>query len=293
MIVQAEPKRVTEVVRAVAARLACAVRAGAGKAEEILDWALDSRWAAAMARSPRWSAVSSAALHGIVILGCLIHWQWSGHAGTTAIPPMVPVDLVTIGDETNITPTARGQLSEPEKDQAITPAASTASPEITPSFEMKLFPPSPPSSESKRPGRQGENSTADASSAPRKDKAADHDIAGFGDETAMTMSLSDALRNQIARCWHPPAGGAGAIVVSFELFLDRGGSISRPPNVVGATPIQAHQQDLHEAEEAVRRAIYTCAPYALPSSRYPEWQNPTLTFDPKMLQGHRVPLQRP
>lgn len=281
------PDRVAEAAQTARARLAAAAR----KVQEIAVWALENRWATAMAGSQRWSSVGSLVLHGVVILACLINWHLDFRSKTSAIPPLVPVELVTIAEETDITPMVREQLSEPKKDRNVAPAAPAAPPETAPSFEMKLFPPppAPPASNSKKSNQKGESTTATAepSSAPRKAVVGDHDVVGFGDQTAMTMSLIDALRNQIAQCWHPPPIAAGGgTAVSFELFLDRDGSVSRPPHAAGpAASAHSEQQGLHAAEEAVRRAIYTCAPYALPSQHFAEWQNLTLTFDPQMLSS--------
>ena len=223
----------------------------------------------ALGKSSHRSFATSVALHCVIILGCVISWHLPIHGNSAAVPPIVPVDLVTIVDETDITPMAREQLLLPEKDKNVAPASSAAWPEAAPTIEMKLFPEtsSKPSSDTKKSNHQGENSdpAAAPSSAPRNAIIGDNDIAGFSNARAMTMSLADALRNQIAQCWHPPAIAAGGgQVVSLVLFLDSDGSISRPPQATAA-PAGSDPQNLHAGEEAVRRAIYTCAPYALPA----------------------------
>ncbi|MGA7675846.1 MAG: hypothetical protein WCA78_12480, partial [Rhizomicrobium sp.] len=113
--------------------------------------------------------------------------------------------------------------------------------------------------------------------------------AGFGAQTAMTMDLSDALRNQIAQCWSPPVGAPNInqLIVSFELFLNPDGSVSEPPRLAtNSASAVANDPYALAAAEAARRAIYTCAPYRMPVNRYSQWRDITLIFDPRMMAGH-------
>lgn len=263
--------RVQKVLETGSARAQAFARRQAARLVSARDAVFESRWAAALARSPQGGLVGSVTLHAVVILAFLIHWP-SHSSGD--LQSFVPVELVTIGDETNIAQMVRQQLALPEKDVNAAPAAPSAAPEATPTFEMKLFPQKPSEAGPKQSTQQGEAKTAAAqpSSAPRKALVGDYDIKGKGD--AMTMTAIDALRNQIARCWHPPANAT--LVV--DLSLSRDGSIARPPLPRAGQPGQ------HEAEEALRYAIYTCAPYVLPAERYESWRDVTLTFDPSMLR---------
>jgi outer membrane biosynthesis protein TonB len=119
-----------------------------------------------------------------------------------------------------------------------------------------------------------------------KGKVADKTVKGFGAQNAMTVDLQDSLRSQIQQCWSPPVGAPhpAELVVEFELFLKPDGSVAQPPQLSGESESgAAHDSYTRAAAEAARRAIYTCAPYKLPKDRYSQWQDITLTFDPRQM----------
>jgi hypothetical protein len=73
-------------------------------------------------------------------------------------------------------------------------------------------------------------------------------------------------------------------VVEFELFLKPDGSVAQPPQLSAESEgVVSHDSFTRAAAEAARRAIYTCAPYKLPGDRYSQWQDITLTFDPRQM----------
>lgn len=124
----------------------------------------------------------------------------------------------------------------------------------------------------------------DATQSSAKGRKADKAAKGFGPQTAMTMDLQDSLRSQVQQCWSPPVGAPHAeeLVVEFELSLKADGSIAKAPQLsVESESAAAHDSFTRAAAEAARRAIYTCAPYKLPSDRYDQWQDITLNFDPR------------
>jgi hypothetical protein len=53
----------------------------------------------------------SAAMHLLVILGSLITWSHFFHSASEGFPPVVPVELVSLGEETNIAPMVREDLA--------------------------------------------------------------------------------------------------------------------------------------------------------------------------------------
>jgi outer membrane biosynthesis protein TonB len=125
-----------------------------------------------------------------------------------------------------------------------------------------------------------------AQSSSPKARLADKDIKGFGPQTAMTMDLQDSLRSQIQQCWSPPVGAPHPeeLVVEFELFLKPDGSVAQPPQLSAESQGAVGRDSFtRAAAEAARRAIYTCAPYKLPGDRYSQWQDITLTFDPRQM----------
>jgi colicin import membrane protein len=104
----------------------------------------------------------------------------------------------------------------------------------------------------------------------------------------MTADLAQALFSQIYRCWSPPVGAPHPerLIVAFDLTLNPDGSVAEPPQLTADSATIAHRDSFGEAAvEAARRAIYTCAPYKLPTDRYQEWRESTVTFDPRQMLG--------
>lgn len=230
-------------------------------------------------------------------------------------PPVVPVDLVTIGEKTNIAPTVtRQQKLEADREiQAPQPSMSVPAisseeeetPDEAPSEpllkqpEPLLKPQSKPSpmqkpAEEKKQKFDINNIMAmldkqQPKSAAPNAKVAKHAIKGFGAQDAATADLQTALASQIMACWSPPVGAPNAndLVVDFDLFLNQDGSVAQPPQLTGNSPSDVVRNPYtRAAAEAARRAIYTCAPYKLPANRYGDWQeiNP-FHFDPRQMMG--------
>ena len=234
-----------------------------------------------------------------MIAATLFTWQHRLEIADES-PPVVPVDLVTIGEKTNIAPVAPKEDFKPPKEQTAVAApqvnAATPPPDemATPDVEVAPPPSEQASSEPlleaapatpvpklrpKPPARKRKKQKFDvnnilalleqaaalgarAAECARPDRARG---SGIGDRNAMTMDLVDALRNQIAPCWSPPVGAPHpeALIVSFEVFLNPDGSVARPPQLTAQS--QAGGPYIRAAAEAGRRAIYTCAPYKLPA----------------------------
>ena len=274
------------------------IRARTGRAQAAFEAALGSRWVSRLAGSPRRGLTISFGLHTIVILSTLIAWPSVFPAKDGGTQSFVPIELVSIGNETNITPQIREQLPLPSSNMQVAPAPPPSEAEALPAFEMKLFPQKPPPEGAplQRPSEvAGTNTRLAAYQTPAsgpKDAAITGDnVKGAGDQNAMTMTLPDALRNQIARCWQPPQNGLPqpALAISYKLFFNPDGSVSQPPQLVGG----AANPELQAVTEAVRRAIYTCAPYSLPPSRYASWRAITLIFDPRMLSNRLAAASSP
>ncbi len=124
--------------------------------------------------------------------------------------------------------------------------------------------------------------------APTHARVADRTVKGVGAMNAMTADLQDAMKNQVSQCWSPPAGAPHPeqLMPGFRIFLNPDGSIARAPQVDAESAAQAAGDPyMRAAVDAARRAIMTCAPYKLPSDRYNDWRDFTMTFDPRrMLQ---------
>ncbi len=270
--------------------------------------------------------IGSLLLHAAVVAATLFTWQHRLDI-TDETPPVVPVELVTIGDKTNIKAVAPKQddVKLPEKDTTVEAQKADATippPEQMATPDVEVAPP-PPKPEPAPPPQQAKSEPVVAAKPappvprmrprpppPKKKKAnfdvnkimallnkekpssasrargqtGEHARKGIGAQTAMTMDLVDALRNEIAQCWSPPVGAPNpeSLVVSFELFLNPDGSVARPPQLTGQS---GNGPYIQAAIGAARRAIYTCAPYKLPADRYGQWRDITLTFDPRQMMG--------
>jgi colicin import membrane protein len=91
------------------------------------------------------------------------------------------------------------------------------------------------------------------------------------------------VRQQVERCWSPPAGAIGAddLQVQLAFSLNRDGSLSGRPSIVnrsGAPYFQA-------AAESARTAVYQCSPLRLPARDYDYWKEVQITFDPRDMRG--------
>jgi outer membrane biosynthesis protein TonB len=221
------------------------------------------------------------------------------------------VDLVTIGQKTNIAPMVKQVPKTPPKEEVQPPtpvptpapqpapqeAAEAPPPPEVETSEPVLKKPPPPVEQKPKPQQQEKKDKFDinnimalldkrapaAASAPNA-KVGQRTIKGIGAQNAMTMDLVDALRNQIAQCWSPPVGAPHPeqLIVSFEMFLNPDGSVAQPPQLLDSSSTDPFGR---AAAEAARRAIYTCAPYKLPAERYAQWRDITLKFDPRLMVG--------
>lgn len=259
--------------------------------------------------------IGSIVLHAGIIIGALITFQHAHIDLLAESPPVVPVDLVTIAQKTNIAPetTFKPKIEQeqiqPQKPDLVTPKLppieqAEPAPETAPS-EPVLPKPRPEPKPQAKPQHMVEqpqkkkpaaesvdalvNKLLSQTTAPTKAKLASRNIRGYGLESAMTMDLSDALSEQIGKCWSPPIGAPRAeeLVVDFDLFLTQDGRVAQPPQLTASSRDAAASDPYTRASaDAARRAIYECQPYKLPADRYSQWQeiNP-FHFDPSRMMG--------
>ena len=256
-------------------------------------------------------------LHVAIVAATLFTWQHRLEIADES-PPVVPVDLVTIGAKTNVAPTVdRAQKPRPQDDvkppptEIPVPTPAPAPPpaaEVAPALptpkpqEIKPAPlPKPvakPQTQAAPPDTKKKPKTDDFSAllnkltapaaTPRNAHVSDRTMNGVGAMNAMTMDLVDALRNAISPCWSPPVGAPHPerLVVTFELFLNPDGSVAQTPQLTAESASRAASDPfVRAAAEAARRAISTCGPYKLPADKYSTWRDITIDFDPrKMVQ---------
>jgi type IV secretory pathway VirB10-like protein len=246
-------------------------------------------------QGPHYGVVGSVLFHGLILAATLFTF----HQNFTAPEDshVVPVDLVTISDKTNITAQAPPAPAQPEKIE-IPPSPLTPPPE--PELQEPEPAPEPPMPqfkiakekpvETRKQQEQDFNALLKNLTAPDKPakeaKAGPRVIQGIGAGNMMTADLADALRGQIYRCWSPPTGAPNAndLVVDYDLSLNADGTVARLQMTPGTAATAALNPYTRAAAEAASRAIYECQPYKLPQDRYSMWQeiNP-LRFDPRKM----------
>jgi len=268
------------------------------------------------ARGPRVGIAVALLLHAAVVAATLFSWQHKLEIADES-PPIVPVDLVTIADKTNIAPTVQRVQPKPADEtpqpppQPVPPpptptppppqAEAAPEPAPAPPIPKPALPPKPllkpvpaaPAPTPTKPPKPKTDAFADLlnnltkpAATPRNAHVADRTVRGIGAMNASTMDLVDALKNQIAQCWNPPAGAPHPerLIPVFQLFLNPDGSVAQPPQLSADSAAAASSDPfMRAAAEAARRAIYTCAPYKLPADKFSTWHDITIDFDPRQL----------
>ncbi|MDE2181958.1 MAG: cell envelope integrity protein TolA [Alphaproteobacteria bacterium] len=207
--------------------------------------------------------------------------------------PVVPVDLVTVAERTNvapqvapqpITPPAVPNMIEPLPQTVEEPKFEVAPADVTPPVKPKPAPKKEPKAESKSDQLDSLLNKL-ASAKPANARAGSRTIQGQGAQTAMTADLVSILQSQIYRCWSPPMGGPNSesLVVTYEVWLNPDGRVAQPPVLLSAPDSESAYR--YAANHAAERAIYACQPYKLPLNRYNEWHSFNFVFDPRSLTG--------
>jgi outer membrane biosynthesis protein TonB len=233
-------------------------------------------------------------------------------------PPVVPVDLVTIGKKTDLMAMVKVRVKAPPKEELQqAPPTPTPPPVVTPQTKPEDVPdtaPSSPQIAKAEPAPVPKTKPEVAKPAPPKKEKFDinniaalldkqtpaaasvknakvgaHNVKAFGAQDAETVELADALRSQIQPCWSPPVGAPHAedLIVDFDLFLNKDGSVAGMPQLTGdSLQTAASNSYTRAAADAARRAIYQCQPFKLPADQYGKWHeiNP-FHFDPSQWMG--------
>ena len=254
------------------------------------------------AHGPRFGVALSAIFHGLIFAAAFLTFQ--RNFNTPEDSHVVPVDLVTIADKTNVAAQAP-PAPEPEKIdrpppvldvppepqmQAVEPAPEPPIPD----FDVAKEKPKPVENPqpTKKAMQQDFNALLNKLTTPEKPvktaKQGPRVIQGVGMGNMMTVDLVTALRSQIARCWSPPTGAPDArdLIADFDVSLNPDGTVGRLQMTPGTAAAAAVNGYTRAAAEAASRAIYQCQPYRLPAERYAQWReiNP-FNFDPRQMMG--------
>lgn len=254
--------------------------------------------------------VVSVVFHAGIIAATIFTFQHARLDIADELPPIVPVDLVTIGEKTNIMATAPKivpetvqqqneqvtappipQIQQPEEAAPDEAASEPVLPRPTPIPVPRVK----PQTQQPQPAKKKTaddllnallNNLTSPQSTPRNARVASRTQRGFGDQSAMTVDLADAISNKIAQCWSPQVGAPRSqeLVVDFDLLLNQDGSVAS----ANSDDLQSNDPYTRAAASAARRAIYECAPYTLPRDRYSQWHeiNP-FHFDPSRMMGQQ------
>jgi hypothetical protein len=137
--------------------------------------------------------------------------------------------------------------------------------------------------------KQNEPSSSGTPSDPLLESETPRAAVGAGDR--LTASEVDKMRAAVARCWNASAIiGAPEpekLVVVLDIDLNRDGSLKGAPRVLNSMQINMSGNRFWKvAEQNAVRAVSACAPYDFfDQSRYQEWNEFTLNFDPSLMAG--------
>jgi outer membrane biosynthesis protein TonB len=256
--------------------------------------------------------IGALAIHAAIVAAMLFTWEHPLDI-TQDNTPVVPVDLVTLADKTNIMPVAPKIVApepvvQPEKLIVQPPTVATEQAEPAPSEQPSSQPVvkaptlpvvTPRARPQARPDEKKAFNVDDVFKivdkvAPQRNRSADTKAdpqtrKGIGAQNANTMDLVDSLKNQIEQCWTPPAGAPHPeqLIVYVKLLLNPDGSVLGTPQLTAeSNAAVAGNPFMRAAADAAQRAIYVCQPFKLlPANRYADWRESTIKFDPRDLAG--------
>ena len=254
------------------------------------------------AAGPRAGLVLSVVLHAALIGAT--YFTWARMLDITPESHSVPVDLITVTDQTNVAAMAPPPPPAPPKIEVPQPTIEVPPPTLmdaepapdVPMPEIKIKPepkkaedtPKPPDKPTPKQSSQDFaallNKLTATPKTPPNAKTGPRVVQGIGQANAMTADIADALKSQIYQCWSPPVGAPNAsdLVVDFDLTLNQDGTPARATS----DALSSGNPYTRAAAEAARRAIFQCQPYKLPPDRYSQWRDISpLRFDPRQMMN--------
>ncbi len=247
---------------------------------------------------PGW--VVSAIGHAGLVLMTLVAWPMASSLETRTAGEVVPVEVVTISDFSNIRalapdPEDMGETEQP-MDEPL--AEAEEEPEPTPSPEPQRPPPRRNELDLGALGRdlqldkerpRGERSSPRIENATRDPRT--RQGAGLG--TAETARLEDHLgavvrahidRNRCRRSVEDMRN-ADRLVVTLEIEFDRNGRVRGQPRLISPTSVMG-DPEMRVAVDYAMRAVRQCDPFPFPddpllAEHYDLWRQVTWTFHPR------------
>ena len=267
----------------------------------------------------RRSVIASGLLHVAVIAAASVAWPMSFNVADET-PPVVPVDLVTVADVTNVAPAMPDPPKPDPKPEEQPPPQPVAAPpppqevEVAPEPDKPPVPkPAPDRDQVAAPAHPARPRLKPPKETPQKfdvdsvlamldkstpqpkptpvpaAKPAEVPVRGIGAQDAFTVDLKDALLSQMRQCWNVPVGAPEPekLIVQVRVYLTPDGGLARPPQLEpGTRTAAAGNPYMRSAAEAALRAVNVCEPYKhLPPEKYEVWREIVMTFDPSKMIG--------
>jgi hypothetical protein len=104
--------------------------------------------------------------------------------------------------------------------------------------------------------------------------------------------LAATIRDQVSRCWKPPAGLAGGPTVRVVFELNQDGTLARPPVVRPENSGDPQDAEFQAAAKTALRAVRSCTPLRLPAAQYRFWESVEMKFDPREMRSSPDPEKR-
>ncbi|PHS40850.1 MAG: hypothetical protein COA91_03200 [Robiginitomaculum sp.] len=230
--------------------------------------------------------------HALAALGGLLFW--SSKIEPLANVRIIPLELVTVSDMTNIAPRrtddvkipteveedAKPDISEPPNDPVDKPEPEENQPEPAPVFDLDDLEKAFADVRKTNPDAQDQQVLGnEAQNLERADKAKRAEGAG----TDSTIAAVDYIRARLKDCWFVDTGALDFqdLVINVELLLNEDGSIRNISVLNNADIISSSNRSWRAARHNALTGLRKCAPYdGLLAINYDIWKELRLRLDP-------------
>jgi len=223
-------------------------------------------------------------------------WMWASRPPTSAHNTIIPVELVTVADITDIMPTRSSDVKPEIKPmpvpETIKPEARPPNVKPRPSQKEVTKPPNTPTFNLDALAEAFEDVRKDDPDADNQQvlvnevqnaKIAENARIGAGNEQSDTVNALDYIRGRLHNCWIVDAGAVDyqSLVVDIRLSLNMDGSIKNMTVLNDAEIIASSNRAWPVAKHNATTALRKCAPYdGLLSIDYNVWKELKLHLDP-------------
>lgn len=260
----------------------------------------------------------SAVLHTVMLILAIFGLPRLFMPQHDAEPMAITVDILPIGEISNVKPSPKPEAKPKEKDQAKkqeapkekadaknakpTPskqeAASTpVKPKETMDFNKIIEQKEVQKKEEKKKKveddldailksveKSAEKKTeATGEKAPEESSSSQSKSDTYNPDLPLSISEKDMIRSQFIKCWSVPAGArdADSLVVQLRVKVNQDGSVTDAKLAADEGRYYSDSFFRAAADSAIR-AVWKCSPLQhLPPDKYSSWKDMELTFDPR------------